>query len=89
MAASVFSLGVRRSVSTARSSSVGGSASRTWAGDLFGAVVVVAALDLRRRCPPSSSNDRRPSMPSRVTAKKKFLGYICLSIRCSRRFWGV
>lgn len=30
----------------------------------------VAMLDLRRRWPPSSNIDRRPSTPSRVTAKK-------------------
>ncbi len=48
------------------------------------------APDLWPRLPrPSCSKDRRPSMPSRVMAKKKFLGYMCLSIRCIFRLCGV
>lgn len=54
-----------------------------------GAAAVVLDLRRRRPPPPSTSRDRRPSMPSRVTAKKKFLGYMCLSIRCILRFCGV
>ena len=46
----------------------------------------VTVDDLRRRCPLSTSSERLPSMPSLVTPKKKFFGYMCLSIMCSRRF---
>lgn len=42
-----------------------------------------------RRWPPSRSNELLPSIPSLVTAKKKFFGYMCLSIRCILRFCGV
>lgn len=46
------------------------------------------ADDLRLR-PVSIKRERFPSIPSFVTAKKKFFGYICLSIRWSRLFWGL
>lgn len=50
------------------------------------AAIVAATLDLLRRCPPSRSKERRPSIPSLLTAKKKFFGYMCLSIMCILRF---
>ena len=67
-------------------SAFSGPASAWFPDSGFAEELVVATLDLRRRWPLSSSSDLRPSIPSLVTAKKKFFGYMCLSIRCSLRF---
>lgn len=58
---------------------------------LCSSFILACRPDDFRLCPylPSCSNDCLPSMPSRVTAKKKFFGYMCLSIKWRRRLSGV
>lgn len=49
----------------------------------------LSSLDCLLRCPPTShKRDCLPSMPYLVTSKKKFRGYVCLSIRWRRRLDG-